>query len=82
MLGRGCLVVAGSRVRGKHPDFAILSGNPATVVGDTRARDEALLQHHPEWEPHYRRWARKAEGATRLDLPYDSSLTPGEGKSE
>lgn len=82
VLGRGCLVVAGSRVRGKHPDFAILSGNPATVVGDTRARDEALLQHHPEWEPHYRRWARKAEGATRLDLPYDSSLTPGEGKSE
>ena len=26
VLGRGCLVVAGSRVRGKHPDFAILSG--------------------------------------------------------
>jgi acetyltransferase-like isoleucine patch superfamily enzyme len=47
-LGRGTLVCAGSFVRGEHPDFAVLDGRPARVVGDTRQADEALLARHPE----------------------------------
>jgi acetyltransferase-like isoleucine patch superfamily enzyme len=56
-LGRGTLVRAGSVVRGEFPDFAVLDGRPAQVVGDSRQRDEALLQHHPELRAHYDAWA-------------------------
>jgi acetyltransferase-like isoleucine patch superfamily enzyme len=56
-LGRGTLVRAGSVVRGEFPDFAVLDGRPAQVVGDSRQRDEALLQRHPELRAHYDAWA-------------------------
>jgi acetyltransferase-like isoleucine patch superfamily enzyme len=35
------LVAAYSRVRGAHPDFAMLAGSPARVVGDTRQTNAA-----------------------------------------
>jgi acetyltransferase-like isoleucine patch superfamily enzyme len=56
-LGRGTLVRAGSVVRGRFPDFAVLAGNPAQVVGDTREADAALLQEHPAWRVHRDAWA-------------------------
>lgn len=56
-LGRGTLVCAGSFVRGNYPDFAVLEGRPARVVGDTRRTDEALLARHPELRAHYEAWA-------------------------
>jgi acetyltransferase-like isoleucine patch superfamily enzyme len=56
-LGRGTLVRAGSIVRGEFPDFAVLDGRPAQVVGDTRHGDELLLQRHPELRAHYQAWA-------------------------
>jgi acetyltransferase-like isoleucine patch superfamily enzyme len=59
-LGRGTLVRAGSIVRGEFPDFAVLDGNPARVVGDTRRSDEALLQRHPELRAHYEAWAGRS----------------------
>lgn len=58
-LGKGCLVTAGSRVRGHFPDFAVLTGNPAQVVGDTRTVDARWLDLHPEYRPAYERWARQ-----------------------
>ena len=56
-LGRGSLVAAFSRVRGEHPAFAVLAGNPAQVVGDTRERDAAWLQRHPQLQESYASWA-------------------------
>jgi acetyltransferase-like isoleucine patch superfamily enzyme len=56
-LGRGTLVRAGSVVRGRFPDFAVLDGRPAQVVGDTRRSDEAWLLRHPELRRHYQAWA-------------------------
>jgi acetyltransferase-like isoleucine patch superfamily enzyme len=56
-LGRGTLVRAGSIVRGQFPDFAVLDGRPAQMVGDSRQADEALLQRHPELRRHYQAWA-------------------------
>ena len=38
------------------PDFAVLAGSPAQVVGDTRAADERWLAAHPELLAAYRRW--------------------------
>jgi acetyltransferase-like isoleucine patch superfamily enzyme len=60
-LGRGTLVRAGSIVRGEFPDFAVLDGRPALVVGDTRRGDEAWLQRHPEHRAHYQAWAGRVE---------------------
>jgi acetyltransferase-like isoleucine patch superfamily enzyme len=56
-LGKGTLVLSHSRVRGEFPDFAVLGGAPAVVVGDTRDADAALLERHPGWRPHYESWA-------------------------
>lgn len=55
-IGRGSIVSAYSIVKGEHPDFAILAGNPAIVVGDTRQMDERLLTQHPELRVHYDAW--------------------------
>ena len=52
-LGRGTIVCAGSIVRGEYPDFAVLEGRPARVVGDARHADEQLLARHPELRAHY-----------------------------
>lgn len=35
-IGTGVIIGAGSVVRGKIPDFSIVIGNPATVIGDSR----------------------------------------------
>ena len=56
-LGRGTLVCAGSVVRGHFPDFAVLQGQPAVVVGDTRQADAELLRQHPQWQAHRQAWA-------------------------
>lgn len=56
-LGKGVLVRAYSYVRGEVPDFAIVQGQPARVVGDTRDLDAPWLAEHPELAEHYRRWA-------------------------
>lgn len=56
-LGRGTLVCAGSFVRGEYPDFAILEGRPARIVGDSREADQKLLAAHPELRVLYDAWA-------------------------
>ncbi|MES2888390.1 MAG: acyltransferase [Pseudomonadota bacterium] len=56
-LGKGVLVKAFSYVRGDVPDFAIVQGQPAQVVGDTRTLDAPWLERHPDLQAHYRQWA-------------------------
>jgi acetyltransferase-like isoleucine patch superfamily enzyme len=68
-LGRGTLVRAGSVVRGEFPDFAVLQGNPAQVVGDTRHTDEALLARYPEARAHYEAWAGRSEAGVPTPTP-------------
>jgi acetyltransferase-like isoleucine patch superfamily enzyme len=63
-LGRGCVVRAGSVVRGQYGDFAVLAGNPAVVVGDTRTLDDAWFESHPEWHDSLK--ALRAAWADRL----------------
>ena len=57
VLGRGSLVRAGSVVRGQFPDFAVLAGNPAQVVGDSRDADARWLADQPELRELYEAWA-------------------------
>lgn len=47
-VGRGVLVKAYSFVRGEVPDFAVVEGRPARVVGDTRERDRAWIAAHAD----------------------------------
>jgi acetyltransferase-like isoleucine patch superfamily enzyme len=45
-LGRGVLVRAYTFVADEVPDFAVLEGRPARVVGDTRDLDRAWIEHN------------------------------------
>jgi acetyltransferase-like isoleucine patch superfamily enzyme len=78
-LGRGTLVRAGSVVRGEFPDFAVLEGRPARVVGDTREADAALLAQHPAWRGPYEAWAgsqQPAPGGAALASPAGGAEPP------
>ena len=57
-IGKGCLVSAFSFVKGNFPDFSIIKGNPATVVGDTRDMDKKHLEEYPGLKSFYDTWAR------------------------
>ncbi|GAB4140915.1 MAG: hypothetical protein Fur0041_16140 [Bacteroidia bacterium] len=56
-IGKGSIVAAYSLVKGEFPDFSIIAGNPAKVVGDTRNLDEKYLNEHPELRNYYNEWA-------------------------
>jgi acetyltransferase-like isoleucine patch superfamily enzyme len=44
-IGKGAMIAAGSVVTKDIPDFAIARGAPATVIGDTRERDQVYWDH-------------------------------------
>lgn len=56
-LGKGAILCAYSQLRGAAPDFAIMAGQPARQIGDTRERDAALLARHPELREAYAAWS-------------------------
>lgn len=43
-LGKGCIVSAGSVVNKSFPDYSIISGNPATIIGNTKKIDKFFLR--------------------------------------
>jgi len=57
-IGKGCLVGAYSYVKGDFPDFSIIAGNPAKIVGDTRKIDQPFLDENPELLTYYNSWAK------------------------
>ena len=56
-IGKGSLVAAYSLLKGDYPDFSIIAGNPAQVVGDTREMDKKYLDEYPDLKANYRQWA-------------------------
>lgn len=56
-IGMGSIISAYSMVQGEYPDFSIIAGNPAKVVGSTRDRDAEWLEKHPELKAYYKAWA-------------------------
>lgn len=52
-LGKGCIVSAYSLVSGTFPDFSIIKGQPAKVIGSTRDIDLPFLENHPEYKEYY-----------------------------
>jgi acetyltransferase-like isoleucine patch superfamily enzyme len=58
IIGKGSIICAHSYVKsGIYPDFAILSGNPAQLVGDTRNMDRQFLENNPQLKKFYNEWA-------------------------
>ena len=47
-LGKGCIVSAYSYVSGKFPDYSILRGQPAKLIGNTKERDLRLFEMNPK----------------------------------
>ena len=59
IIGKGCLVSAYSYLKGDYPDFSIISGNPAIVVGTTKDLDIKYLEEYPELKEYYDEWANQ-----------------------
>jgi acetyltransferase-like isoleucine patch superfamily enzyme len=57
-IGKGCLVKSHSYVKGEFPDYSIISGNPAVIVGDTRKIDKTYLKDNEELQKHYNEWIK------------------------
>jgi acetyltransferase-like isoleucine patch superfamily enzyme len=55
-IGIGSIVKSYSYVKGEFPDYAIIAGNPAIQIGDTRTIDEIFLNKHPELQINYNKW--------------------------
>lgn len=58
-IGKGSIIASHSLVKGSFPDFSIIGGTPAKVIGDTREMDEPYLNAHPELRTHYDNWSKK-----------------------
>jgi acetyltransferase-like isoleucine patch superfamily enzyme len=52
-IGKGSIVSAFSYVSGDFPDYSIIKGNPAVVVGNSKKLDEQLLNRYPELKNTY-----------------------------
>jgi acetyltransferase-like isoleucine patch superfamily enzyme len=45
-LGKNCIVSVGSVVKKSFPDFSIISGNPAKLVGNTKDLDNFIMREN------------------------------------
>jgi acetyltransferase-like isoleucine patch superfamily enzyme len=52
-IGKGSIVSAFSYVKGEFPDFSIIRGQPAKVIGDTRDIDKKIILENPEFKNYY-----------------------------
>lgn len=56
-IGKGSIISSYSKVQGEFPDFSIIKGDPAKIIGDTREIDKKYLEMHPELKKFYDGWA-------------------------
>lgn len=55
-IGKGCIVGANSFVNTNLPDYAIVYGSPASIVGDTRDLDRQYLENNKQFQKYYNEW--------------------------
>jgi acetyltransferase-like isoleucine patch superfamily enzyme len=53
MIGKGCIVGAGSVVNKNIPDYAIVQGSPAKIIGSTKNLDKSFLHEQSIMESYY-----------------------------
>jgi len=52
-IGKGSVVAAYSLVKGNFPDYSIIAGNPAKVIGSTKEKDRQFLEKYLELNDYY-----------------------------
>lgn len=52
-IGKGCIIGAGSIVKGAFPDFSVIAGNPAKIVEDTRNIDRKLFSEGMDFKDYF-----------------------------
>jgi len=52
-IGKGCIISAYSFVKGEIPDFSIVRGQPARIIGNTTEIDKEFLTKYPELKETY-----------------------------
>jgi acetyltransferase-like isoleucine patch superfamily enzyme len=57
-IGKGCLISAYSYVQGDFPDFSIIAGQPAKIIGNTTELDKKYLDEYPELKTFYEEWVK------------------------
>ena len=52
-VGKACVIGAGSVVKGNFPDYSVIAGNPAKIIGDTKAIDKKLFEEGHNFENYF-----------------------------
>jgi acetyltransferase-like isoleucine patch superfamily enzyme len=52
-IGKGCIIAAGSIVKGDFPDRSVIAGNPAKIIGDTQSIDAKIISEGGNFENYY-----------------------------
>ena len=47
-IGKGCLIRAYSYVKGTFPDFSVIGGAPARIIGSTKDIDQPFIDDNPQ----------------------------------
>ena len=55
-IGKGCIVSANSLVTKSIPDYAIVQGNPAQIIGSSDRIDKRYLNNNKELQKYYNEW--------------------------
>ncbi|MEN9544951.1 MAG: hypothetical protein RLZZ598_1784 [Pseudomonadota bacterium] len=82
-IGIGVLVKAYSFVRGEVPDFAVIEGQPARVVGDVRELDRAWIEREAPADERlaqreaYDAWVLSVGTAPRVTAVRSAAAAPG-----
>lgn len=56
IIGKGCIVSANSLVTKSIPDYAIVQGNPAEIIGSTERLDKRYLKNNKQFKEYYDEW--------------------------
>lgn len=64
-IGKGCIIAPNAVVSGSIPDYAIVKGDPAQVVGDTRDFDRRFFRDPSIYDTYY---DRAVAEALRIDI--------------
>lgn len=55
-IGKGCIISANALVTKSVPDYAIVQGNPAEIIGSTQRLDTRFLKKSEQLQEYYNEW--------------------------
>ncbi|MEA3352464.1 MAG: acyltransferase [Campylobacterota bacterium] len=55
-VGKGCIVSSNSLITRNIPDYSIVQGNPAEIIGSTETIDKRYLKKNNQFKEYYNEW--------------------------